>query len=477
MATQASKSQLGNRLEKLNDTIKGRVLTPGDSHYDSAREIWNAMIDRKPAVIVQCADAADVPVAINFARENGLEIAIKGGGHSIAGLSVCDSGLVIDLSQMKEVKVDPQNQRATVQAGATLRDFDEAVQKHGLATPVGINSTTGIAGLTLGGGFGWLTRLYGMTIDNLLSAEVVTADGKSVSVSEVTNADLFWAIRGGGGNFGVVTQFQFQLHPVGPQVLAGLFVFPFHQAKQVLNRYREFVVSSPRELNAWVVMRKAPPLPFLPAEVHGKEVVLVPVFYVGTPAAGEKAIAPIRQFGDLVGEHVGAQPYVQWQQAFDPLLTPGARNYWKSHNFIQLSDGAVEQMIEFAGKLPSPHCEIFVGQVAGAANDVAPDATAYVGRDAKFVMNVHGRWDSEAQDEKCIRWSRDFFKATAPFASSGAYVNFMTAEEVNRVAAAYGPNYQRLLEVKKKYDPENIFRGNHNIQPESGRATAEKRSA
>ena len=439
-------------------------MLPGDPNYNEAREIWNAMIDRQPAVIIQCAEADDVPHAISYARDNGLEISIRGGGHNIAGSALCNNGLMIDFSNMKAVKVDAQKRRAYVEPGATLGDFDKAIQAHGLATPVGINSTTGIAGLTLGGGFGWLTRKYGMTIDNLISAEMVTADGRKIQVSEGENTDLFWAIRGGGGNFGVITQFEFSLHPVGPEILAGLIVFPINQAKQVLQKYREFVKSAPEELSIWVVLRKAPPLPFLPVAVHGKEVVVLAIFYAGDTAKGEKLIDPLRSFGDAYGEHIGTQPYVQWQQAFDPLLTPGARNYWKSHNFKELSDGALDTIIEFVGKIPSPQCEIFLGLIAGAANRVSSNAMAYGHRDAKFVLNVHGRWDDAAQDEIGVAWAREFFKASAPYASAGVYVNFMTEDESDRVAAAYGENYARLKQVKKKYDPENIFHNNQNIK-------------
>jgi len=304
-----------------------------------------------------------------------------------------------------------------------------------------------------------------MTIDNLVSVDVITAEGRKIRASETDNADLFWAIRGGGGNFGVVTSFEFQLFPVGPEIFAGLIVFPFSQAKQILNQYRQFVNSAPEELNIWVVLRKAPPLPFLPENVHGKEVVVLPVFYSGPAAEAEKLIAPVRAFGTPHGEHLGVQPYVAWQKAFDPLLTPGARNYWKSHNFTELADGALDSIIEFAGKLPSPQCEIFIGLIAGASNRIAPDAMAYGHRDAKFVLNVHGRWDEAKDDQKGIGWARDFFKASAPYASAGAYVNFMTAEEGDRVAAAYGANYDRLVQAKKRYDPDNIFHLNQNIKP------------
>lgn len=451
--------------EDLKGTIKGIVLVPGQPGYEDARQIWNAMIDRRPAVIVQCAEADDVPPVIRFARKNGLELSIRGGGHNIAGSALCDNGVTIDFSRMRNVRVDAGKRRAYVEPGATLANLDEAVQAHGLATPVGINSTTGIAGLTLGGGFGWLTRKYGMTIDNLVSVDIITAEGKKLRASENDNADLFWAIRGGGGNFGVVTEFEFQLFPVGPEIVAGLIVFPFNQAKQVLTRYRQFVASAPEDLNVWALLRKAPPLPFLPENVHGKEVVVLPISYSGAVAEAEKLIAPLRGFGDAHGEHIGAQPYVQWEKAFDPLLTPGARNYWKSHNFTELADGALDTVIEFAGKLPSPHCEIFIGLIAGAPNRIAPNAMAYGHRDAKFVLNVHGRWDEAKDDQKCIAWAREFFNASAPYASAGAYVNFMTAEEGDRVAAAYGPNYQRLVEIKRRYDPENVFHFNQNIKP------------
>jgi len=339
------------------------------------------------------------------------------------------------------------------------------VQAHGLATPVGINSTTGIAGLTLGGGFGWLTRKYGMTIDALLSADVVTAEGRELHASQRENEDLFWAIRGGGGNFGVVTQFEFQLYPVGPEITAGLIVFPAAQAKRILTKYRDSVESTPEDFNTWVVMRQAPPLPFLPEKVHGTDVLILAVFHAGDPAEADTLIAPLRAWGDPVGEHLGTMPYVQWQQAFDPLLTPGARNYWKSHNFTTLPDGLFDAMVEYAAKLPSPQCEIFIGLISGAPNRVAPDALAWRHRDAKYVLNVHGRWDAASDDMKVIKWARAFFTASLPFASGGAYGNFMTDDEGGRVESAYGANFARLQAIKRKYDPENVFHHNQNITP------------
>lgn len=452
-------------IAKLKSEVKGEVILPDDSNYDEVRAIWNAMIDRRPAIVVQCAEAADSSRALQYARDNGLEIAIRGAGHNIAGNGLCEGGMLIDHSNMKNVRVDKDKKRAYVEPGATLGDFDAAVQAHGLATPVGINSTTGIAGLTLGGGFGWLTRKYGLTVDNLVSADVTLANGEQVRASEDENPDLFWAIRGGGGNFGIVTQFEYELYPLGPEILAGLIVFPIAQANQVLQQYREFMEGAPEELNIWVVLRQAPPLPFLPEDVHGKEVVVLAIFYGGDVAEGEKLIAPVHGFGDPYGTHIGPMPYADWQQAFDPLLTPGARNYWKSHNLSELSNEALDCVIEYANKLPSPQCEIFIALVSGAANRVPSDAMAYGHRDANFVLNVHGRWDAPSDDDKCIAWARDFFNASQPYASGGAYINFMTEDELDRVAAAFGPNHARLVEIKKEYDPDNVFHLNQNITP------------
>ena len=453
------------KVDQLRKGFSGKVLTPEDGDYDEARKIWNAMVDKRPAIIARCAGTRDAVKAVNFARDNGVLLAVRGAGHHIAGVSLCDGGLVVDLSRMKAVRVDVAKKRATAEGGATLADFDGATQAHGLATPVGINSTTGIAGLTLGGGFGWLSRKYGMTVDNLESAEVVTATGEVVRASASENPDLFWALRGGSGNFGVVTRFEFRLHEVGPDLLSGLIVYPISEAKRVLQQYREFFAKAPDELSVWTVMRQAPPLPFLPAEVHGKEVVILALLYAGDPKQGEELIQPLRTFGNPVGEHVGVQPYAAWQKAFDPLLTPGARNYWKSHNFTTIADGLIDVVIEYVKRLPSPHCEIFFGGIGGATKRPAPDATAYPHRDAEFVMNVHGRWETPEEDERCIAWSKDYFRASAPFASGGAYVNFLTADETDRVRAAYGPNYDRLARVKAKYDPNNLFRTNWNVKP------------
>ncbi len=452
-------------VERLRSGIRGSVLLPGEAGYDEARTVWNAMIDKRPGLILRCAGAADVLQAIRFGRDHGLLIAVKGAGHNIAGSAVCDGGLMLDLSPMKAVHVDPGNRIARVEPGVTLGEFDREAQAVGLATPLGINSTTGVAGLTLGGGFGWLSRSFGHSIDNLISADVGTAGGELLHASEEENADLFWGLRGGGGNLGVVTSFTFRLHPVGPEVLAGLIVYPFDQAGDVLRAYRSFVANAPDALTVWTVLRKAPPLPFLPADVHGQEVVVFPLLYVGGMADGQRTIEPMRHFGTPVGEHIGSQPYTAWQSAFDPLLTPGARNYWKSHDFSELSDPAIDLIVQYAGTLPTPGCEIFVAHLDGAAGRVAPDAMAYPHRNAKFVLNVHARWEDAGQDDKCISWARQFFEATAPHATGGVYVNFMTADEQERVRAAYGSNYNRLASLKAKYDPSNLFQVNLNVRP------------
>lgn len=452
-------------LEKLKSSLRGALLVPGDEGYDKSRTVWNAMIDRKPAMVVRCAGVADIRLAVTFAHTHGLLTAVKGGGHNIAGNAVCEGGLLIDLSAMRTVTIDPIAAVAHVEPGATLGDFDHECQAFGLATPVGINSTTGIAGLTLGGGFGWLSRKYGMTVDNLLAADVITADGRLIRANEKEHADLFWAIRGGGGNFGVVSRFEFKLHPVGPEVLCGMIVYPIKEAAHALKQFREQVKKFGDDTNVWTVMRKAPPLPFLPPEVHGTEIIAFCLFHVGDPNEGRKAFEPLRKLGTVLGEFTAMLPYTAWQQTFDPLLTPGARNYWKSHNFADLSDGAIDVAVKYAQSLPSPHCEIFFGLIGGATTRPRPDATAYSHRDAIYVCNVHGRWETAAEDQKGTDWARGFFKAATPYATGGVYVNFLTDDEPERVKSAYGPGYDRLVAVKNKYDPSNLFRMNQNIRP------------
>jgi FAD/FMN-containing dehydrogenase len=439
-------------IDALASSLRGDLLTAESAGYDDARSIWNAMIDKRPGLIVQCAGPADVIRAVRFSSEHELLVAVHGVGHNIAGNAVCDGGIMVSLAGMKSVHVDPAARTVRVEPGVTLGDLDNETQAHGLATPVGINSTTGIGGLTLGGGFGWLSRKFGMTIDSLISADVVTAGGELVKASVDDNADLFWGIRGGGGNFGVVTSFEFQCHPVGPEILSGLIVHPFSDAREVLHYYREFTAQAPDDLSVWVVLRKAPPLPFLPEEVHGTEVVVLAAMYAGDMAEGEKALAPLRAHGNPIADVITPHQFTAFQAAFDPLLTPGVRNYWKSHDFL-------------VGTLPDPQCEVFIAQMGGATNRIGADSTAYRHRDAEYIMNVHGRWDNAADDDRCIAWCRELFDASTPYATGGVYVNFMTEEEQQRVQEAYGDSYDRLVQLKNKYDPKNMFRLNQNIQP------------
>ncbi len=452
-------------VEELRGSLRGSLLAPDSPGYDEARAVWNAMIDRRPALIARCAGAADVVQAVRFARAHDLLVSVRGGGHNIAGSAVSEGGLMISLAGMRGVRVDPAARTAAVEGGATLGDVDHDTQVFGLATPLGINSTTGLGGLTLGGGFGWLSRAYGLTVDNLLSADVVTADGELVRASGTENADLFWAIRGGGGNFGIVTRFELRLHPVGPMILSGLVVHPLDAAADVLRYHRDFMARAPEEASCWFVMRQAPPLPFLAPEWHGREILALAMCYAGPIEDGELALEPLRTYGSPIADVVAPHPYAAWQQILDPLLTPGQRNYWKSQDFRELSDGLIETLVEAARHIPDPQTEIAMAVLGGAVGRVEAQATAYAHRDAELVMNVHGRWADPARDEACIGWARELFQAVAPFSTGGAYVNFMTQEEAERVRAAYGVNYDRLAELKTRFDPANVFRSNQNIRP------------
>jgi FAD/FMN-containing dehydrogenase len=464
--TQAALPQ--DEIDILAASLSGGVHLPASREFTESCTIWNAMIERRPGLVVRCSSAADVSHVVRFARRHDLLVAVRGGGHNIAGNALCDGGVMIDLSPLKSVEVDPVGRTARVGGGATLADMDRACQTHALATPLGVNSTTGIAGLTLGGGFGWLSRRFGLTIDNLISAEVVLANGNVVRASAQDSPDLFWAIRGGGGNFGVVTSFEFRLHPVGPEVLSGMVIHPLDAARGTLRFLRDFLPTTPEEFVCWFVMRKAPPLPFLPPEWHGKEILALAMCYSGPDLReGERITAPLRQFGKPIADVVAPHPYTVWQTILDPLLTPGARNYWKSHDFADVSDGLIDVLIDAARRLPDPSCELAFAQLGGAVTRVANDATAYSHRDGQFVLNVHGRWEDPAKDAECIGWARDLFKAAAPFATGAVYVNFLTQDEGDRVRAAYGRNYDRLGAIKNRYDPRNLFRVNQNIRPVS----------
>ncbi len=454
-----------NALDELNATLRGSVFLPGSREYETARTTWNSIVDRKPGCVIQALGASDVQKAVNFVREAGLIMSVRSGGHQIAGHAVADGAVMLDLSQMKSVHVDPRTRTARVAPGAVLGDVDRETQAHGLMVPTGINSTTGIAGLTLGGGFGWTTRKFGMTIDNLLSAEVVLADGSIVAASEGSHPDLFWAIRGGGGNFGVVTSFEFRLHPLGPQVLSGLVVHPIDQARTLLPEYARIADTAPDELTVWSVMRKAPPLPFLPEDWHGREVLIFAACYAGPMEDGEAVMEPLRALGDPIADVISPHAFVDWQSAFDPLLTPGARNYWKSHDFSALTSEVINGLLDGISTLPDPACEVFIAHVGGAMARVEAAATAYPQRSAHFIMNVHSRWEDPAKDDTCTTWARALYDRMTPHATGSAYVNFMPIDEAAPLSSAYGANAAQLSRIKGRYDPGNLFRLNHNIPP------------
>ncbi len=460
-------------IEPLDAALRGAIHAPGSAEYETARTLWNGMVDRKPGLVVRAMGASDVQLVVNFARDHNLLLAVRSGGHQIAGHAVADGALLLDLSRMSSVRVAPSERTAVVEPGALLSDVDKETQAHALTVPLGINSTTGIAGLTLGGGFGWTTRKFGMTVDNLRAADVVTADGAIVTCSADDHTDLFWAIRGGGGNFGVVTAFEFDLHPLGPQVLSGLIVHPLDQAPDLLAAFAKLTDTAEDDLTVWAVLRKAPPLPFIPEDWHGKEVLIFAACYAGDMAEGERAMAELRSLGDPIADVIGPHPFVGWQAAFDPLLVSGQRNYWKSHDFESLPQAAIRELVAAANNLPDPATEIFIAHVGGAMARVAASDTAYPQRASHFIMNVHTRWAEPEKDATCIGWARDLFDTMAQYSTGGVYVNFMPEDETARLPNAYGGNIDRLARIKAHYDPGNLFRLNHNIQPASVPQAAE----
>lgn len=446
--------------------IKGKVYLPGEPGYHEFRAIWNGMFDRKPSIITRCLDASDVSLALGFARKHNLLVAVKGGGHNSAGNAVCDKGMMIDLSLMQNVDVDPEAGTAKVEGGCLLSAVDAATQEYGLAVSAGIVSHTGVGGLTLGGGFGWISRKYGLTIDNLLSVEMVIADGSIVRASEKENPDLFWAVRGGGGNFGIVTTFEFRAARIGTEVYSGPIVKRFKDLKSYIQFHREYVKSMPDEMTIWMVVRHAPPLPFINEEYHGELVILIPYVWLGDPSEGEKLIQPLRDHGETIGDGSGMKPWTGWQSAFDGLVEHGARNYWKSHHLTNLSDGCITEIGKYALTMPSEETEIFIPHMEGAASRVEPEATAFPHRTTPFVLNLHTRWRDAADDQKAIKWAKDFHDATRPY-SQGVYVNFLSEEGAERVREAYTEKvWEKLVETKRKWDPENVFRMNQNISPE-----------
>ena len=454
-------------LDQLAARLHGRLLRPADADYESARRVWNGMINRRPAAIVQCRGAADVIDAVKFARQHGLLVTVRGRGHNIAGTAIADDGLMIDLSLMTGVWVDPEERVAVVQPGANWGDVDRETQAFGLATPSGIVSSTGIAGLTLGGGFGWLSRKYGFTSDNLLSVDVVTADGEFLTASDTENADLFWGLRGGGGNFGIVTSFRYRLHPVGPVVVAGLRLYPMDQADAVLRFYRDFAANAPDELGTLAVLRMAPAAPFLPREIHGQPVVGIAVCYAGSVEEGERAVQPLKAFGTPVSDGIGPKPYTQHQTLLDSGVPAGRHYYWKSEYLAALTDETSATLVHHAPRMTSPLTSVLLFQLGGAIGRVPEDASAASHRDAAYVLNIQSSWLDAAEAARHVAWTREFWVAVRPLAMGGVYVNFVGADEgVERVKAAYDTDkLQRLAALKARYDPTNFFRVNQNIQP------------
>jgi FAD/FMN-containing dehydrogenase len=443
-------------MPSLASRLRGELLRPGDAGYDAARRLWNAMIDKRPALVARCLDAADVATAIAFAREEGLPLTVKGGGHGVAGKAVADGALTIDLSPMDEVVVDPGARTARAGGGATWGGFDAATQAHGLATTGGVIPTTGVGGLTLGGGLGMLMRRFGLACDNLLAADVVLADGRAVTASEDAHPDLFWALRGGGGNFGVVTSFAFRLHPVGPTVLGGLVVHPLAAAHEVCRFYRDFTAAAPDELTTYLGFATFP---------DGQRVVAAVAGYSGDLAEGERVLAPLRGFGRPLLDTVGPLPYVELQALFAPSYPPGLHNYWKGNFLAELTDAAIDVLVEQFAKAPSPQTAMGIEHLGGAVARVAPDATAFSERDARYSLLITPAWADPAETDRCIAWGRETWARIQPHAKESVYVNYVGLGEEDRVRAVYGANYARLAAVKARYDPDNLFRANHNIVP------------
>ena len=434
--------------------LTGTIIQRGDATYDQARRVWNGMIDRSPKMIVRCGTTADVVAAVNFARDNNLVLAVRGGGHNAAGLAVCDDGLVIDLSPMRSVTVDAERRIARVQGGALWRDLDAATHPHGLATTGGLISTTGVGGLTLGGGLGWLMRQHGLACDNVVSVEIVTADGEVRRASATENADLFWAVRGGGGNFGVVTTFEFRLHPMRT-LYAGMLVFPGPRAPEVLRRYRDLAISASDDLTLFAGLMTSP---------DGHPINAIFAAYNGSPSAGEAALKPLRDMGP-VADQVAEMPYPALQSMLDDGFPSGLHVYWRSDFLKALPDDAIDMLCDRFSSITSPLSALLIEQFGGAVARVPADETAFAQRDALFNLAVIARWTDPATATTHTDWARQTSEAAKPFTTGGVYVNYLGAEGADRVRAAYGAKYDRLVAVKRKYDPTNLFRTNQNIQP------------
>jgi FAD/FMN-containing dehydrogenase len=453
-------------VDELRATFRGELLRPGDAGYDAHRKVWNGSIDRRPGLIARCAGVADVRAAVRFARERDLLVAVRGGGHSFPGLSVCDDGMLIDLGPMKGIRVDPGAGAVRAQAGVLLGELDRETQEFGLVVPSGIVTHTGLAGLTLGGGIGWVMRKYGLTIDQLQSVDVITADGEFVKASEDQNADLFWGVRGGGGNFGIVTDFEFRLNALGPYVVAGPVFWPMEDAPEVLRFYRDWIADCPDELMTIVVQRRAPALPIVPPDLVGKLVVAVVACYAGPVEDGERVVRPLKRFGSPVLDLCQPKPFLAHQQMFDPSFQHGWSYYVRSCDVAELDDDVVEIVVEHGRRITSPISSIALWQMGGAVARVEEGATAFNGRHAGFTFNINGNTQTVDGFEAERRWARDYWSALAPHHTS-VYVNFLMEEGEERIRQAYGADkYDRLKTLKRKYDPTNFFRRNQNVKPD-----------
>ena len=450
--------------DDLRELVRGEVITSADPTYDEARRVYNAMIDKRPLCVVRASGVADVIAAVNFAREAELDLSVRGGSHSVPGFGTNDGGCVIDLSLMKSVRVDQKNRTARAEGGATWGDFNHATHAFGLATTGGIISTTGIGGLTLGGGIGYLARGYGLSCDNLISADVVTADGRVLTASADENADLFWALRGGGGNFGVVTSFEFELHPV-KDIYGGPMFFELEHAGELLRFYREFIADAPEEFGGFPAYQIAPPLPFIPEDRHGDTFIAFVACWAGPLESGENALKPLHDVAPIVAEHVGPMPYPMLNAAFDGLVPPGLQHYWKANFVTELTDAAIEAHLEHGAKVPAVNSTMHIYPINGACHKVGADETAFGHRDANFATVIAGMWPDPADNDANIEWVRSYSAATAPHSEEGGYTNFMSADDEDRVPANYGATYDRLIEIKRNYDPDNLFHMNQNIEP------------
>lgn len=456
------------RVEEFKANFGGPLLTHLDKEYDEVRKIWNGMHDKKPAFIARCSGVADVIAAVNFARDNDVLISVRGGGHNVGGTASNDGGIMIDLSLMKGIRVDAENRTVHAQGGTTMADLDRETQVFGLVSPSGVVSTTGIAGLTLGGGIGWLRKKYGLAIDNLLSVDMVTAEGKAIHANENQNADLFWAVRGGGGNFGIATSFEFRLHPVGPMVTLCAPFYPAEEAKNILPVWKEFMDNSPDEVSSNASIWTIPPAPDFPPELHGRRVIIPVTVHCGPVEEGEKVLEPLRNISTPLIDLSGPIPWTALQQMFDPFFPKAIQHYYfKSTYLDNLDDDAVEALIPKASNPPQPMILIAIWHIGGAMSRIDDKATAFRGRKSNYLFSVDCVWDDPGADEEVISYARNFLKDMEPFSPGGLYVNFSGFGEEGEqlVKSAYGDNYEKLVKIKRKYDPENIFQMNQNIKP------------